>query len=307
MARSSRKGRGAPILLNLMSDGFRGRLATFAVRLGLTLAVVTILCCCFVILRNYVSQLACYQVDTHTLAPKALPSWAGEGVKRDLALLPGLPDRFSIMAPGICKRIARSFERSPWVAEVTSVRKSYPNRIHVRMKLRRPVAGVLVGRKYYLVDASGRRLTGAIDRWSQGSDALPVILSTTRELPAPGDIWANEGVVAGAAVAGTLLNSREGLRTRFSAIDVGNVGGRRSRYDSEIVLVTHQGTRVKWGRSPLLVRSPGELTPVEKISKMIQFEKRRGPLSSYRYVDIRFDNVQHGSRVRLISSRGFDD
>ena len=67
--------------------------------------------------------------------------------------------------------------------------------------------------------------------------------------------------------------------------------------------MTPQGTKVRWGRSPLLVHSPGELTPEEKISKMIRFEEKRGPLSSYEYVDVRFGNVHYGRRVRLLSRR----
>jgi hypothetical protein len=66
---------------------------------------------------------------------------------------------------------------------------------------------------------------------------------------------------------------------------------------SDIVLITDRNTRVSWGRSPLLVNSPGELTPEEKIAKMEVFEKRRGPLSTYREVDIRFQDVLHEPRA----------
>jgi len=279
------------------------RAKTFAVRLGLTLAVVTLICSWFVILRNHVASLDCYQVEKSTLVPKYLPNWAGEGVSAELSELPDLPERFSIMSPGVCDRVARAFENNPWVDEVISVRKIYPNRINVRLRFRRPVAGVLFGRRYYLVDGEGRRLSPGLTQWPDGTDSLPIVVNSARELPEKGEIWSDEDVQAAAAVARTLLANRDDIRTRFRKINV-CVDRRGSRREGPILLLTHQGTKVRWGRSPLLENSPGELTPAEKIGKMIRFEQKRGPLSSYEYVDVRFENVHYGRRVRLLSNRG---
>jgi len=95
--------------------------------------------------------------------------------------------------------------------------------------------------------------------------------------------------------------------TCFVAIDATNIDGRRSAVFPDILLITDKGTVVKWGRSPLLVNSPGELTPAEKILKMMVFEDKRGPLANYRYVDIRFDNVQHGPRLDSVAMRDLSD
>ena len=307
MGRSSRSAGSTPQLLEFIPEKVRHGTRTFLVRLVLTLAVVTILCSWFVILRSYVAHLDCYQVDARTLRPTVLPSWAGPAVRDELSVLPGIPSRFSIMSPGICERVAAAFERNPWVDEVLSVRKVYPRRILVELRLRRPVAGVLVGEKYYLVDAAAHRLTPPLDRWPKGPDTLPVLIVSTNLVPSPGKEWTSEDVKAGACVARTLLENREKLQTRFAAIDVTNIGGCRSALTSDILLITDKGTVVKWGRSPLLVNSPGELTPGEKIIKMILFEEKRGPLSSYRYVDIRFDNAQHGPRIDSVASRGLSN
>ena len=290
---------------DLIPRSFRTRVKTFFARLFVTLAVVAILCCCFIILKNFVARLDGYQVDARTLVPRGLPSWAGDSVRRDLSVLPGVPARFSIMEPGICGRIADAFEVNPWVSEVVSVRKAYPNRIFVDMKLRRPIAGVRVRGLYYLVDAFGYRLTGPMHDWPGDTDAAPVILSSVRRIPEPGRQWSHDGVRAGAAVAEVLRLSGDRLETRFAVIDVTNIGGCRNRHQSEITLITRQKTTVQWGRSPLLRNSPGELTPEEKLTKMILFERKRGPLSGYQYVDIRFDNVQHGARVGVLSDRSF--
>ena len=303
MAQSVRRATASRGLRELVPEGFLVRVRTFFTRLFLALAAVSILCCCFIILRNYVARLDCYQVDGRTLIPRNLPSWADDSVKRAFSTLPGLPARFSIMESGICERIADAFEKNPWVDEVVSVRKVYPNRIFVEMTLRRPVVGVRVRGSYYHVDAFAHRLTEARSSWSKGSEAPPVVVSSVRRTPELGQAWAHDGIRAGAAVAEILRLSSEKLRTRFAVIDVTNIGGCRNRHKSEILLVTRQGTTVKWGRSPLLVNSPGELTPEQKLTKMILFEEKRGPLSDYRYVDIRFDDVQHGPRIRTLSNR----
>jgi hypothetical protein len=285
--------------------GFGEGAKAFAWRAFVVLAGAALVVSLMVILRSYVSRFDCYEVDARTLMPTALPSWAGAAVRRDLAVLPGIPARFSIMQPGICETIAKAFEANPWVDEVISVRKIYPNRVAVEMRLRRPVAGVRFAGRYYLVDANARRLTRGIQGWPQGTDALPVLLSSDATLPPLGEAWPGDAVKAGAAVAKTLLDHRDKLPTRFAAIDVTNIGPRRDIRKSDIILVTHEGTFVKWGRSPLLLNSPGELTPEEKIVKMMMFEKKAGPLSSFRYVDIRFDNIQHGPHVRELTDADF--
>jgi hypothetical protein len=236
----------------------------------------------------------------------SLPDWAGEAVARDLAELTELPHTFSIMEPGICERIARAFEKNPWVKEVVCVSKQYPNVMKLKLRLRRPVAGVYVGGKYYLVDVEGRRLTPGSRDWPEGTGVPPLIVSKAQGVPERGEPWSDDAVLAGAAVAATLDRNEEKLSSGFRFIDVRGVGARRPRLVGDIVLVTHQNTTVRWGRSPLAVNLPGELTPREKIDKMVLFEKRRGPLSSYEYVDIRFDNIQHGRPIRALSARAFN-
>ena len=258
----------------------------------------------FVLLRDYVSGLKCYQVDKLSLVPTELPMWAGRDVQTDLASLPGLPDRFSIMEPGICRRIEQTFQKNAWVDTVLTVKKLYPNRVHVRMSLRRPMAAVRAGGKYYLIDRDGRRLSRPLLEVPSGEFAVPLIIADSQRVPNRGKVWSSEGIRAAAVIARTLHVNRQKFATRFAEIDVRNIGGGKSRFRSEILLITSEGTVVKWGRSPLITNSPGELTPAEKVSKMSQFEERRGPMSGYQYVDIRFDNVQHGPRVRPAAGSG---
>ena len=288
-----------------VQKSFRESARVFAVRAFFAVLAVAFACAALVLLRDYVSRYDCYQVDARTLVPTQLPSWAGPGVRHDLSVLPGIPARFSIMEPRICERVAEAFRMNPWVDDVLSVRKVYPNRLAVELRLRRPVAGVRVAGKFYLVDGWGRRLTDGIVGWPRGVDALPVIVMSDATMPPLSGVWPSDAVRAGSSVAWTLFESRGKLPTRFAVIDCTNIGPRRDVRKSDIVLVTHEGTFVRWGRSPLILNSPGELTPDEKVVKMVMFEKKLGPLSSYKFVDIRFDNIQHGPPIRELADADF--
>ncbi len=284
---------------------FRDSAKAAGVRAFFIALAAVFVCSVLVLLKSYVRRYDCYQVDARTLVPTSLPSWAAPGVRRDLSVLPGIPARFSIMTPRICERVASAFRTNPWVDEVLSVRKVYPNRLAVELRLRRPVAGVRVAGKYYLVDAWGRRLSEGITGWPMGADALPVIVTADATMPPRGGTWPSDAVRAGSSVARTLLDTRGFLPTRFAVIDCTNMGPRRDVRKSDIVLVTHEGTFVRWGRSPLVLESPGELSPDEKVVKMVLFEKKMGPLSSYKFVDIRFDNILHGPCVRQLADADF--
>jgi hypothetical protein len=291
------KGPGPIRRLNAwVPDGFRQKMRTFALRLGITLAVGTILVCMAIVLQKHVAGSEQFQVDATSLIPQKLPAWAGEMVRRDLASLPGLPDRFSIMEPGICLKVAEAFQRNPWVDEVILVKRVFPNRVFVSLRLRRPVAGVKYRGHYYLVDAEGRRLSDAATRWPRTAGAPPVIIAVPRGFPERGEPWENEAVRGATVIAGVLGGSSERLQTHFTEIDLTNSSRCPDWREGDAHLITDSGGFVKWGRSPLRV-TPGELTPQEKVAKMLQFEEKRGPIGSYRYVDIRFDNVQHGPRI----------
>jgi hypothetical protein len=295
----ARKSSGSGLVGRLVArvpEGFRLRLRTFFVRLGISLAVVAILVCMAIILQKHVARFEQFQVNATSLIPQRLPAWAGESVRRDLASLPDLPGRFSIMEPGICLKVAEAFRHNPWVNEVISVRRVFPNRMSVSLRLRRPVAGVRYEGRYYLVDTDGRRLTDGASRWPRGEGAPPVIIAAPGGFPERGESWHDEAVLGAAAIAKTLGDASNHLRTRFTLIDLTNSSRCPDWHDGDAHLITDSGGFVKWGRSPLR-SAPGELTPEEKVAKMLQFEEKRGPISSYRYVDIRFDNVQHGPRL----------
>ena len=108
--------------------------------------------------------------------------------------------------------------------------------------------------------------------------------------------WRDFGVLSGVVVQTYLM--RAPLQTRIKLIDLSNLDGQTDPRESEVVLWTERNTRIDWGRSPLRVDSPGELSPLHKIAKMLDFERRSGPMSLYGSVKIHYDEISVNSRPR---------
>ena len=203
-----------------------------------------------------------------------------------------LPKRFSILQEGISEEIAAAFEANPWVEKVVAVEKKFPNTIHLKLKLRRPMAFISSNGNYYLLDEKGVRLPGVYSEEARKSSGLPLVASIKKSVPQVGKIADNDAVIAGCGVAKMINDEKKRLRTQIEVIDAMNFGGRLQRGGSEITLVTSDGARIKWGRSPGKFHA-GELSAEKKIEnlKAVRYTLalQGQPLSSKEYVDIRFD------------------
>lgn len=257
-------------------------------------------------LEKYFRKLERFQVYSDTLLLEKLPPWVTPVIRAELADLKGIPEKFSIVEPGICGKIAQGFQAIPWVESVVSVRRVFPNRMVVDLKLRRPIVGVKVGKFQYLTDARGYRLSGPLRDWPSGSFDLPLVVTRTVDaVPERGERWKDFGVLSGVAVQTYLL--RAPLQTRIKVIDLTNLDGKTDPRESEVVLWTERNTRIDWGRSPLRKNSPGEICPTVKIAKMVDFEKRNGPMSLFGNVKVHYDEVLVDGRVpsaRVVAAGG---
>ena len=256
-------------------------------------------------LETYFRRMERYQVYAETLTLERLPAWVTPGIRGELSELTGIPSVFSIRERGICRKIAASYESIPWVENVISVKKIYPSRIVAELNLRRPIVGVRAGRLHYLTDARGYRLSRALKTWPPDGFDLPLVVTRTVEfVPERGEQWSAFGVLSGVAVQTYLM--RAPLQTRIKIIDLTNLGGRTDPRQSEVVLWTERDTRIDWGRSPLRTDSPGELAPLHKIAKMIDFERRSGPLDLFGSVKIHYDGIYVDNRPRPVAVRHTD-
>lgn len=206
-------------------------------------------------LDESVSRLPMYQMTSESLRLVEGPPWMTPAILADLDIRDQLPQRFSLLAPDICGRVARAYEQVVWVERVERVEKRDPRvspdepPLEVQLKFRRPVAFVEGNRGAYLVDAQGVRLPGVYPEAPRlGDCTLLVIRGVNSAPPTPGHAWLGGSVLAGVRVAEAVAPQQEVYRV--TTIDVANYGGRRDPRDTEIALYTKNGTRIKWGKAP---------------------------------------------------------
>jgi len=241
--------------------------------------------------RRYVMGLERFQVSPVTLKFTRTPSWVTPKVAEQLSWVPDLPERFSLLEPGLAKRVAEAYARNPWVAAVPVVERRFPNCLRVHLVLRRPMAVVRYRGIYHLVDGEGVRLPVQFRSWPHPDFQLPVIVGASVEPPQSGSPWLDQSVRAGCAVARLLAAQNFNRPLTVAIIDASNVGGRASRADPEIVLHTTSGTSIFWGRSPLEWQPGDGSQTVGRKLAYLKHLAESDDLDRLEYADIRYDRL----------------
>jgi len=267
----------------------------------------------FTFLGRDVRELPMYQMTAESLRLVEGPSWMTPAILADLDVRDQLPERFSLLDPDIGARVAKAYEQVVWVERVERVVKLDPRAdperppLEVMLKFRRPVAYVQGPQGYYLVDGKGIRLPGVYtDVPRLGKVTLLVINGVDTPPPDPGHPWFDPSLEAGVRVADVVEPYRE--KYRVTRIDVGNVGGRRSKGDSEISLYTKSipPTRIKWGKAP----SPEaevlqEKTLAEKVAYLnYVYEKLGGRVDGVLdYIDVPNETIRRRTTELTTNNR----
>jgi cell division septal protein FtsQ len=241
--------------------------------------------------RKYVTGLERFQVSPATLKFTRTPAWVTPKVQEQLACAPDLPERFSLLEPGLARRVAEAYRHNPWVADVPVVERRFPNCLKVHLLLRQPMAVVRYRGVYHLVDGEGVRLPLQFGFWPHPDFQLPVIIGATTEPPKPGSAWPDESVRAACAIARLLAAQNFDRPLAVTTIDASNLGGRASRTDPDIILQTASRTRILWGRSPLAWQ-PGDGS--QTVGRKLAYLKRLAEcedLGRLDYADIRYDRL----------------
>lgn len=220
----------------------------------------------------------------------ATPPWASDKLAQEIQKVPGLGECYSIFERGLTRRIARAYESSPWVYEVRQIKREFPNKIDMTLVIRKPVAVVRKGHKYYLADEDGVRLPQDYYLWPHPAIKLPMLFQDRlKELPEPGKSWQDRGVRAGVLLAKFLGENGILDKLKITTIDATNVGQRRRRGDSCLVLLNEDHTRILWGCSPLCAQ-PGELPDREKLASLLTVaEVEKYDFSKLEYIDVRWE------------------
>ena len=203
----------------------------------------------------------------------------------------------SLFAPKLTERIYAALVQSPWLrpgapgeGPPVRVRRRFPNRLEIRLRLRQPAFRVADPKYTYLVDDEGVVLDPTIFRVTDALKERPVLrFSFDPGVPEPGKRWADEGVRGAMHLLRVLDDSA--LLGGFAVAEVlideaarGTTGSHRL-----LALVPSGGGRIIWGSPPFpgKIPSPAEATPEEKFRNLVEVLPRyKGALPQF-VVDLR--------------------
>jgi len=240
--------------------------------------------------RRHVMTSPEYRVAAPKVSRPNAPWWEkafGEEIDKSCAFAGGA----SILDDELLEKIAAGYARCPWVKEVTSLDKQFPNRVAAEISVRWPAAAVEVmtsrGRRYVLVGDDGVRLPKTYATWPQRGLDVPFIVGVRAAAPDAGEAWRDRSVTDAIAIV-RLLRQSEVVRgaINITAVDVSNSGGRISNARSEFLVLAENNCVIEWGRAPG-TSQPGELPGEEKIRKFESFLAESNQTSN-RTLDLRF-------------------
>lgn len=221
--------------------------------------------------------------------PATVDDWVLGEIEAEVAAAEGGALRAAdFQAPDLCRRLAEVLGRSPWVAEVHRVSKRADGVVEVRARIRQYVTYVVRAGRGYLVDGEGVRLPREEGEAFLDQYGMILIEGVEAPVPAVGEPWADEAVLAGLDLVRFLeRHCPDGLRDSLKAVDVSNYGNRRNARDGWLSLRTvGPGGWVRWGLPP------GEEYDIEspasrKLEMLWSYYAQHGQLGEGRIIDVR--------------------
>lgn len=177
----------------------------------------------------------------------------------------------SLLDPLLLRDLKLKYLQSPWVREVCSLRRVFPDKVLVEFIPREPFAQVLSDGYYWVVDDEGMLLPVAGTRKARAG--LAVMRGDIRNRPKNGEYWNDQGIIGGVRALNLLRKSavcdslpvREIVLKRAGFIDrLSNPGRSRPR----MMMYTTNGYSVDWGT--VSEDFPGEMSSQEKIALLRQ-------------------------------------
>ena len=228
-----------------------------------------------------------YSVDLSSLRVADRPDWAGDALLSDLHAGGALQGKVSIFDPGLTKKVSDYYLANPWVSRVIAVEKEFPNKLRVKVEMRKPLVAVESKGLFILVDRDRVRLPGVYSQVPRVSTPILKLLGVRSAAPDAGKKWNDASVDAGAGVADALLDQRIDRQLSIASIDVSRVG--KGGRESEIVIWAEENVAIEWGRaeSP---SHPGELAVDEKILNLKGVLMSQPHLRGVARVKVQFDD-----------------
>ena len=235
-----------------------------------------------------------YQINLAPLEVLAAPDWCNDPSFEDaIRNSMKLEGKVSVFDKDLIPRLLDKYESNPWVARVESIEKKFPNKLTVKLELRRPVVVVKLKKLtkrsyYYLVDKDTVRMPGEYCTVPNLPITLPIVVGVRNSPPLPGQRWQDQGLTDAIDVAGVFKQYQVYQKIDIAAIDITNSGGKRNKQSSEIVILTGNHAQIEWGR-PVNTDKPFELSAAEKIKNLCRVLDVSPQLQGIKVVKVQFD------------------
>lgn len=235
-----------------------------------------------------------YQINLAPLEVLAAPDWCNDPSFEDaIRTSLKMEGKTSIFDNDLVAHLRDKYESNPWVARVESIEKQFPNKLTVKLELRRPVVVVELKKWnnrsfYYLVDKDTVRIPGEYYTVPALPITLPIVVGVRNSPPLPGQKWQDKGLTDAIDVACVFKQYDVYQKLDVAAIDITNSGGKRSKQSSEIVILTGNHTQIEWGR-PVNTDKPFELSAAEKIKNLCRVLEVSPQLQGIKMVKVQFD------------------
>jgi hypothetical protein len=257
-------------------------------------ALVALLAICTAVVVRLVNraghELPMFRVDAARAELLASPDWLPSEWLDEARGAIAAHGAFSIFSDAELAGIRADLESLPWVKGVHEVERALPRTVRLAVTPRSPVASVECGGSLVLVDEESIVLpvaTFAADRIA----AMPRIVRWRGEFSPPriGQAWNDPAVQDGVSVALTIPKFRATLPgIQVAKIDVTNSGGKVDPRESELLLVTPQNVKIKWGRAPR-THVFGELPVEAKLENLARVDRKFPGLRGVSVVNLRYD------------------
>jgi hypothetical protein len=243
--------------------------------------------------EKQLKDLPGFRVEPQCLKIREMPPWLAADWTESI------PDPFvggpkNLFEPGLTSRVRAAYEASPWIESVCSVRKEFPDRLRVRLRVRTPLAAVPWDGKLLLVDGHGVRLPKAYTSVPDFGFPLRVLDGVKTPPPPPGRVWASAPLKAGLAVAAVLTGSGRKPLDRIARIDVSRVRPGATPGRTEIVLYAAEGGGpIEWGCAAQDLRFGLEIPVEQKIANLELLLKTCPDMRKLRYALVQFDETTY--------------
>lgn len=217
------------------------------------------------------------------------PNWTTDKFINKIKNIPGLKKRYNIFEKDLTKNIAELYAKNPLISKVCYVERRLPNKLNLKLELRRPIAIVKRKSRISLIDKDGARLPNEFYQYPEkGQGPLYIIYNRSLKIPKVGKKWNNEAINEGIKLLNFLkLNKIDDL-LEIESIDVTNVGRKYRSSKNIINLKIKDGPSIKWGR-PKSDKYPNELSNEEKLQNLLSVVKEEGAaIANMKYIDVRW-------------------